>query len=90
MLYDSVNRSHRIVEMYAFPKLFSAQLNPISHADNLSKNPSCEWILLLTSFFNEEEKKTAQRESREAFYIAAMRDRTFEYEHPFVNNNRWP
>ena len=76
--------------MYAFPKLFSAQLNPISHADNLSKNPSCEWILLLTSFFNEEEKMTAQRESREAFYIAAMRDRTFEYEHPFVNNNRWP
>ena len=60
MMYDSVNCGHRILEMYTFPKLFSAPLNPISHAENLSKNQPCERILFFDFFLNEEGKKAAQ------------------------------
>ena len=97
MLYDSVNCGHRILEMYAFPKLFSAPLNPISHAENLSKNPPCERILFLTSSWTRR-KKGGSVEIASSFGIEAMRPNFwsrqscflmwnwfFEYEHPFVN-----
>ena len=84
--------------MYAFPKLFSAPLNLILHAENLSKNRPCERILFLTSSWTRRKKRRLSR-NRVKFCIAAimrpnfwsrqscflMWNCSFGYEHPFVN-----
>ena len=98
-MYDSVNCGHRILEMYTFPKLFSAPLNPISHAENLSKNQPCERILFLTSSWTKRKKRRLSRNRVKLWYRSnetellvsshfhrfLMWNCFFEYEHPFVN-----